>query len=142
MNVGQIMTNQVFTVAPSDSVALVEDLMNRMQIRHLPVVDGDVLVGIVSQHDVLAVSLPSISVSSEDDDRDYKSRLQVSRIMHGLVEAVRPDTDAAEAAAKLIDLKIGCLPVVDDRLHVVGIVTEADYVRLARELLRKRGAGG
>ncbi len=55
--------------------------------------------------------------------------------MHGLVETARPESDAAEAASKLLELKIGCLPVIDERHHVVGIVTEADFVRLARDLL-------
>lgn len=137
MNVGQIMTRQPFTIAPSDSVALAEDLMSREHIRHLPVVDGDLLVGVVSQRDVLAVSLPSISAPSEDDDRTYKLRLEVSEIMHGFVESVRPDMDAGEAAAKLLEMKIGCLPVIDDRMHVVGIITESDYVRLARDLLKR-----
>jgi CBS domain-containing protein len=137
MNVGHIMTARVFTVAPSDSVALAEETMNREQVRHLPVVDGDVLVGLISQRDVLAASLPSLSAPSEDDDREFKRHLEVSKVMRGFVETVRPDTDAAEAAGKLLDLKIGCLPVVDDRLHVVGIVTKADYVRLARDLLKR-----
>ena len=137
MNVGQIMTSDVFTVAPSDSVAQAEELMNREEVRHLPVIDGDVLVGIISQRDVLAVSLPSISAPSEDDDLEYKSRLPVSRIMRGFVEVARPETEADLAADRLIDLKIGCLPVVDDRRRLVGIITRADFLRLARDLLRQ-----
>lgn len=137
MIVGQIMTTQVFTIAPSDSVELAEDTMNRETIRHLPVVDGDLLVGVITQRDVLAVSVPSISASSEDAEREFKRHIHVSEVMRGFVEAVRPDTDAAEAASKLLEAKIGCLPVVDERLHVVGIVTGADYIRLARDLLRR-----
>jgi CBS domain-containing protein len=137
MNIGQMMTQPVFTVTPSDSVAFAEEMMNRELVRHLPVVDGDILVGLISQRDVLAVSLPSLSAPSEDDDLEYKRRLSVSKIMRGFVEAVRPDTDATEAADKLLDTKVGCLPVVDERLHVVGIVTESDFVRLARDLLTK-----
>jgi CBS domain-containing protein len=140
MNVSQIMTSRVFTVAPSDTVALAEETMISEQIRHLPVVDGDLLVGIVSQRDVLAASPSSLAVVSEEDDLDFKARLHVSKIMRGFVESVRPETDAAEAAGKMLEQKIGCLPVVDDRLHVVGIVTEADYVRLARDLLRRQRA--
>jgi len=137
MNVGQIMTSDVFTVAPSDSVAQAEELMNREEVRHLPVIDGDVLVGILSQRDVLAASLPSISAPSEDDDLEYKRRLPVSRIMRGFVEVARPETEADLAADRLIDLKIGCLPVVDDRRRLVGIITRADFLRLARDLLRQ-----
>ena len=140
MKVSQIMTSRVFTVAPADTVALAEETMTSEHIRHLPVVDGDLLVGIVSQRDVLAASPSNISVPSEDDDLDFKSRLHVNKIMRGFVESVRPDTDAAEAAGTMLEQKIGCLPVVDDRLHVLGIVTEADFVRLARDLLRSKRA--
>ena len=135
MKVSEIMTGQLATVDRSDSVAFAEDMMNANRVRHLPVVDGDVLVGIVTQRDVLAASVPSVSAPSEDDDREMKSRLRVERIMRGYVETVAPDSEAIEAADRLLLHKIGCLPVVDERKHVLGIVTEADFVRLARDLL-------
>jgi len=135
MKVSEIMTGQLATVDRSDSVAFAEDMMNANRVRHLPVVDGDVLVGIVTQRDVLAASVPSVSAPSEEDDREMKSRLRVERIMRGYVETVAPDSEAIEAADRLLLHKIGCLPVVDERKHVLGIVTEADFVRLARDLL-------
>ncbi|WP_438005339.1 CBS domain-containing protein [Sorangium sp. So ce321] len=129
------MTFPAITIDPTDSVAHAEETMNREKIGHLPVTDGDVLVGVVSRQDVLDASPPSISIPSEDDEIEYKAKLHVCKIMRGVVETVRPGTDAAEAAGKLLDLKIGCLPVIDERFHVVGIVTTSDYVRLARDLL-------
>ena len=49
-----------------------EETMRREQVRHLPVVDGDLLVGIVSQRDVLAASPSSLSVPSEEDELEYE----------------------------------------------------------------------
>jgi CBS-domain-containing membrane protein len=72
--------------------------------------------------------------------------------MHGDVETVTADTPAAAAAETMLVQRLGCLPVVDGRHHIVGIVTKADLVRLARDLLaaapasapraRQRRAGG
>jgi CBS domain-containing protein len=137
MLVGDIMSPDVYTVAPSDTVLRAEETMKREHIRHLPVVDGDVLVGLVTQRDIMAVAPSPLSTSSEEDDIEAKARMRVERIMRGFVESVRPDTDAVEAADRMLDLKIGCLPVLDERKRVVGIVTEADYVRLARDMLRQ-----
>ena len=137
MHVDEIMSPQVYTVAPSDTVLRAEETMNREHIRHLPVVDGDVLVGLVTQRDIMAASIPPISAPSEEDDIDAKNRMRVEKIMRGFVETVRPETDAIAAADRMLELKIGCLPVLDERHRVVGIVTEADYVRLARDMLRQ-----
>jgi len=137
MLVGDIMSPDVYTVAPSDTVLRAEETMKREHIRHLPVVDGEVLVGLVTQRDIMAVSPSSLSTPSEEDDIEAKARMRVERVMRGFVESVRPDTDAVEAADRMLDLKIGCLPVLDERKRVVGIVTEADYVRLARDMLRQ-----
>jgi CBS domain-containing protein len=135
-----MMTPEVVAVDASQPVSTVEELMSADRIRHLPVLDGDVLVGLVSQRDVLAVSLPI--GSDEAEDRERKSRISVQQIMRGSVETVGPDTDVVDAADRMLELKIGCLPVVDERLHLVGIVTEADFVRLGRELARSTPAPG
>jgi CBS domain-containing protein len=142
MKVSQMMTERVLTIAPSDTVALADDVMNGERIRHLPVVDGDTLVGLLSQRDVLAASISSVSRPSEDDDRELKRRLKVSEIMRGFVETVRPDDDVVAAAEKLLEAKVGCLPVIDERFHIVGIVTESDFVRLARALLLRGARAG
>jgi CBS domain-containing protein len=138
MKVREMMTVEVTTIEPCDTVETAEKRMDELRVRHLPVADGDVLVGIVSQRDVLAASLPSITHPDPEEDHDLKRRTRVEKIMRGLVETVTLDTDVIEAAEKLLLYKIGCLPVVDDRLHVIGMVTEADFVRLAHDLLLRQ----
>jgi CBS domain-containing membrane protein len=140
MKVREIMTVEAATIERCDSVELAEKRMEEHRIRHLPVVDGDVLVGIVSQRDVLAASLPRITHPDPEDDRDLKRRTRVEKIMRGLVETVTSETDVIEAARALLTYRIGCLPVVDERLHIMGIVTEADFVRLVHDVLLRRRA--
>lgn len=133
------MSAPVVSVSPTDTVAFAEELMRVERVRHLPVVDGDVLVGLLSHRDVLWASISSLSHPSEEDDRDLLRRAEVSRVMRGIVETVHADTGVERAAEIMLAQQIGCLPVIDERHHLVGIVTSADFVRLARDLVGRLG---
>lgn len=136
MKVREIMTTPVTTIEQSDSIAFAEQLMTVERVRHLPVVDGDTLVGLLSQRDVLAASISSLKSPSTEEDLDAKTRARASDIMRGSVETIGPDEDAAHAADVILANKLGCLPVVDERHRLIGIVTETDFVILARDALR------
>jgi CBS domain-containing membrane protein len=133
------MTWPVTTLAPTDTLAFAEQLMNVERVRHFPVVDGDVLVGLISHRDILAAAISTLSNPSDEADFDVKRKVQVGSVMRGSVETIGPDADAVEAADLLIAHKIGCLPVVDERYHLLGIVTESDFVAIARVLLAGEG---
>jgi len=135
MKVQQIMTADVKTLTAEDTIAHAEQIMNLERVRHCPVVEDDMLVGLISHRDIMAASLSSASNPSDEDDLAAKRRIKVREVMRGSVETVSPDLDAAEAAERLIRLKIGCLPVVDERYHLMGIVTETDFVALAHKFL-------
>jgi CBS domain-containing membrane protein len=138
VKVRDIMTWPVTALAPTDTLAFAEQLMNAERVRHFPVVDGDVLVGLISHRDILAASISTLSNPSDEDDLEVKRRVHVSDVMRGDVETVSPDDEAVAAADKILTYKIGCLPVVDERHRLTGILTETDFVAIARALL----AGG
>src|SRR5262245_55323981 len=98
MKIREMMSSRIVTVSASDSVEHAEQLMDMERIRHLPVVDGDLLVGVLSQRDVLAASMSSLSDPDPEEDRELKRKASVAQIMHGFVETVRPDTQVDEAA--------------------------------------------
>ena len=125
MKIAQLMTRDVITI-PRDAYSSRAELeMKLSQVRHLLVIDRDHrVVGVVSQRDLVRTS-----------DRARRSQLMMDEVMHSVPVTVRPDTDAAEAAALLINKKIGCLPVVDALDHLVGIVTETDFVNIAFQAL-------
>jgi CBS domain-containing membrane protein len=135
VSVREIMSAPPVTVDRTDTLAFAEELMNVERIRHLPVVDGDVLLGLISQRDLLAASISTLSNPSEEDDLELKRKVEVGQVMHGAVETVTAETPALKAADTLLAHKIGCLPVVDERHHLVGVLTSDDFVRLARDLL-------
>jgi CBS domain-containing membrane protein len=135
VRVRDIMSAPAVTVDRTDSLAFAEELMNVENIRHLPVVDGDVLLGLLTHRDVLAASLSTLSRPSEEEDLELKRKVEVAQVMRGDVETVTPDTPLGSAVETILGQKVGCLPVVDERHHLVGIVTRSDFVPLARDLL-------
>ena len=83
------------------------------------------LLGLVSQRDLIAAAHSAGIQVDSDDDRP------ISELMHSSVVTVRPECCAAEAARHMLRSKRSCLPVVDEQGLAVGVLTEADYLRLA-----------
>ena len=135
VKVREIMTTPVATLEPNDNLAFAEELMTVERVRHLPVVDADVLVGILSHRDILAAAIPITKDPSSEQDVEAKRKVRVDEVMHHDVETIGPDDDAVKAADILLAQKVGSLPVVDERHHLKGIVTESDFVSIAREAL-------
>ena len=124
--VGDLMTPQPTTVPPDTPVSVAWRTMTERRFRHMPVVkDGGRLVGIVTQRDLLVAARVSGQRIDLDDDRP------VSELMKREVDTVRPECCAAEAARHMLRTKRSCLPVVDETGTLVGILTEADYMRLS-----------
>jgi CBS domain-containing membrane protein len=137
VTVSNVMSKVLRTVGIGDALADAERVMSADRIRHLPVVDGaGRLVGLVTHRMVLAAW-----VSHGHPDTELPSQIAatvpVEMIMEKNVVTIRPDARASEAARVLETSKYGCLPVTDGGT-LVGIVTEADFVRLARRLLERQ----
>jgi len=132
MKVKDLMTKRPITVGPDIPVLEARHLMKSERIRHLIVMDGGGLVGIVTDRDI-RLSLPSHTTSlSVWEMTDLLARLTVGQVMSRTVVQVGPDREAREAARLLLDHKIGALPVVDGG-YVIGILTESDFVRACVE---------
>ncbi|MFT3765018.1 MAG: CBS domain-containing protein [Minicystis sp.] len=123
--VEDFMCTAVISLKEGDELDSAQLEMQLADIRHLPVIDpkGHV-VGVVSDRDILKnhalLSKPT----------------PVAAIMSRRVRTVTPGTPAAEAAARMIEHKIGCLPVVGEDQQLIGIITETDFVRIAEEALQ------
>ena len=135
--VSEIMTRDVTTLREEENLSTLLGDMARAGFRHLPVVDGKRLVGLVSHRDLLRISSSSLDRDSlhKAIDRQHKDETFVAAIMTRDVDTVGPDTPLAEAATKLLAHKYGCLPVVDEQQQLLGIVTEKDFLELLVQVL-------
>jgi len=134
LTVADIMSREVITLAEDDTLADARHCMERGRVRHLPVVRDGSLVGLVTHRDLLAASLSVFAEVAPHEERRLFSRIPVRELMHDAVSAP-PETPVREAARVLLDNKFGCLPVVNGHGNLVGIVTEADFLRLAVKVL-------
>jgi CBS domain-containing protein len=130
--VRDIMSRNVVTIGEGDNLLFIEQGMERFGMRHLPVVNGDRLVGLITHRDVLRVTRRRLKDGDGDKDsnRENQAEVLVSDIMKKYVWTVDPDTPVEEAAKAIVDHHVGCLPVVNGENRLVGIVTEFDLVRL------------
>lgn len=142
MRVADLMTTELITLNEEDNLDLARMEMDLARIRHLPVVRGARLVGLVTHRDLLSAMCSVFAGLDDPIQSDILREVPVHEIMSRDVRTVEPDLDAAEAGQLLLDAKYGCLPVVADGGQLVGIVTEADFVELAVTYLQLRRAAG
>jgi len=129
MKVSQYMSRSVVTVTPQTEFHRAFDLMRSRRIHHLPVVEGERVVGIVAERDLL---LAAANFGSAE--------VPVAEIMQGPPVCVADDAELKEAARLLVVKHIGSLPVLDARKALVGIITETDIFKVAAGMLRARPA--
>lgn len=128
------MTREVISIAPDALLPEVGQLMANKHIRHLPVVDHDQLVGIVTWGDVREAE-PSPAELLEEWELDYiLTKVKIRQIMTRKPLTINQDATIVEAASLMLSQKIGGLPVVDDAGKVVGIFTESDMLRTVAEM--------
>jgi CBS domain-containing protein len=133
-----LMTRELFTIGPDDALESLEAHMESFQFRHLPVVDGNKLVGLISHSDLLETSSSALSKSAPEENA-VLHRLPASRVMRRELVTVRPTEPLTNVAALVWQSRVGCVPVTEDDGTLLGIITEGDFVRLAYHFLT-RGA--
>ncbi|MGQ3684614.1 MAG: CBS domain-containing protein [Candidatus Loosdrechtia sp.] len=128
MLVKDVMKTQLVTLNADTKLGFANDIMYLGRIRHLPVVQGDSIVGILTQRDLYRASLTSI-LTSWKENKEFLDSIKVSDVMVKNVITISPDVTVEEAAKVMIDRKVGCLPVVKDNNKLVGLITETDVMQ-------------
>jgi acetoin utilization protein AcuB len=141
MLVEERMSRPVITTHADVPIMDAYDLMQKENIRRLPVVDREgSLIGMVSEREILQAS-PSQATSLSIWELNYlMAKISVDEIMTKEVITVEADTPLEEAALLMADHKIGGLPVMKDG-KMVGIVTETDLFKVFLELMGARDPG-
>lgn len=126
--ISKYMTTTPRTIGGDATLADASKVMRELGIRHLPVVDGDQLLGILTERDVTFVeSFPDVDAT----------RLTVSEAMRKKPYSVSPDTPLDEVATTMAEQRYGSAVVVQNK-HVVGVFTTVDVCRALSELLSTR----
>ncbi len=134
MNLDFIMSTDLKTVAPEETLATVRTIMHDYRIHHVPVVDDEEkLVGLVTLTDVLAAT---DSILRDEKSRLHATEIKVADIMRRDLATIDEHASLRQAALFIEKHQIGCLPVVTDG-NLRGIVTDSDFVSVAINLLEQ-----
>jgi CBS domain-containing protein len=134
MQVRDAMTTDVVTLKASDHLDLAHDIMSLGRIRHMPVLDGERLVGILSQRDLFRGAISSVLAFRPKAEREWLGKIRVEEVMVRAVHTAAPDWSVRQAVETMLAKKIGCLPVVEAG-RLVGLLSESDCLRLLARLL-------
>ena len=140
-HVRDLMSTELITLDVNHDFRSVTDMIKLKRLRHLPVVDRGKLIGLVTQRDLLraqAKLMIELAKPATDgsDERVVTVRVQDFMTTKELITC-GPAVPADDAARLMLERKLGCILVVDDD-QLVGIVTEADLVKWAVEMMAKR----
>ena len=129
--VSDVMQTSFASIGVDDPLDLADTTMQLGRIRHLPVVDGDRLVGMVSHRDLLAASLSKVLEFEDESRRTFLRSVQAGEVMTSEVFSIPAQTSIRDAARTMVKHRIGCLPVVDADGKPIGLVTETDLLEAA-----------
>jgi CBS domain-containing protein len=130
--VRDIMMKGPVTLRHDDILDLADDVMNLGRVRHLPIVEGERVVGILSQRDLFRSALAGILGWEHKTRKTLLKSVKIEEVMSAPVTTVSPGTSVKEAARIMMEKKIGCLPVVENNA-LVGLLTETDMLRYVVE---------
>ncbi len=148
-NVTAIMRRNAPFAAPEDSIATVARLLVEHRLPGLPVVENGELIGIITEVDLIVrqadVEVPTpvpffdaifIADAGPDFDEELRRVLAVDarHLMTAPVVSVRSSATLSEIATLMVDRNVNPLPVLDDQLQLIGLVSRADLVRVISSL--------
>ena len=126
--VRDLMQEKIVTIGASDRLSTVEDIMTLGRVRHMPVVQGGKLVGVVSERDLLRASLSNLTGFDSSERRAFLNGVEIARVMSAPPVVIEADAPIEHAALVMAERRIGCLPVMDGQT-LVGLLTETDLLR-------------
>lgn len=130
LKVSDIMTRTLVTLREVDSLENADRWLDLGHIRHLPVVRGQKLVGLVTHRDLLRHG----HRRRTDSTAEFLTRDVMTRDL----TTVQPDTSVREAIRLMLANKFGCLPVTEADGTLVGIITESDLLKVAERYVADR----
>ena len=127
--VSSIMVKDLITVGVSDGLDKAEHLLKKNKIRHIPVVEGKKIVGMLSINDILRISFADGAFREEEDiSSSIYEMFTIRHLMRSKLETVSSHNTIKEVAEKFVESEYHSLPVVDND-ELVGLVTTTDLIK-------------
>ena len=130
--ISHIMTKNVLTVKVTDNLHEAIDLIKKNHIRHLPVLDGKEIVGMVSRTDINRLTFSSLFENQEGADEAVLEMLTIPQVMTQKPRTVEASLSIRDVAEILTVEEYHALPVVENG-GLVGIVTTTDIIKYMLE---------
>lgn len=128
------MSDVVVSANLDDGLAQTHERMHERDIRHMPVLDGrEQLVGIISDRDIRRPD--TLDVGGVTEAYRIDNSTKVKEVMTSPAAHVSPDTPLLSALTLVGARRFGALPVVDEELRVVGMLSAWDLLRAFRSCL-------
>ena len=126
-----LMTENPITIQATSKVGQAVQILQTMDIRHLPVVnDAGELVGMLSDRDLRSLSIPFFLGDEHAGHVRAAREARVADLMNADVLSVGPQSDASEIVELMLENKIGAVPVAEPDGTLVGIVSYMDVLRV------------
>ena len=126
--VKEIMTKEVFTVQENEKLSIVVEMFRKHKIRHIPVLSGRKITGIISRTDINRLTFGALFENQEGADEDVLEILTISQVITCKAKVVSEDDSIKQIAEIFANEEFHALPVVaGDELK--GIVTTTDVIQ-------------
>lgn len=130
-----IMIKNPYTIDINEPFSQVWEMFNIYNIRHLPVIDSNkVLRGIITQRDLYRIVSPRKTLDGElMYDKMDLNKYMLEHVMIKEVHTLSGRHTLKNAIDLLTTTKYGCIPIVDDNKHLVGIITAVEILKAVAE---------
>ncbi len=140
MMVRELMTSDVTSLQDTDTMLDAGMIFARSSLRHLPVLHGTALVGVLTERDVKRFAPGLLSGVTSAQYNEVMETTPLSKVMTRNPMTLTPDQDVSDAADLFATKRFGCLPVVESG-KLVGIVTTTDMLRLLAQMMKEQKMG-
>ena len=132
MLIKEIMTTRVATVSMDDRLGVIKEIFEQAHFRHLLVLEDDVLVGVISDRDLLRALSPYLDTDAEMNRDTETLNRRAHQIMSRQPITISPESSLQAASAIMLEQHVSCLPVLENGA-LVGIVSWKDLLRVMRD---------
>ena len=126
--ISTIMTKTIIGLTREDDLKRAEMLFNRHRVKHIPVVEGECIIGMISYTDLMRISIPkAITDNNYSLDSEVPNNFTIEQVMEKNVVTVTPETSIKDVTTILASKGFHCIPIEKDGI-LLGIITTRDLL--------------